>query len=74
MGEADLYFLFRGENNTAGAVLDGFEVVLLQPKSWRTPECQVTGNDHVMLRAGLEGMDVSGVFPSCQNYEIQGNS
>ena len=36
MEEADFYFLFRAENNTAGTVLDGFEVVLLQPQSWRT--------------------------------------
>jgi len=33
MEEAHFLFSFRTENNTAGAVLDGFEVVLLQPKS-----------------------------------------
>ena len=68
MEEAHFLFLFRVGSKTAGAVLDGFEVVLLQPKSWRTADsrkCQVTGCHHVMLRAGLEEMNVSGIFLSC---------
>ena len=53
MGEADFYFLFCGENNTAGAVLDGFEVVLLQLKSWRTADSRVPS--HGKLPRDVEG-------------------
>ena len=75
MGEANFYVLFRGENNTAGAVvLDGFAVVLLQPKSWQTADSRVPSHGKrprdVEGRAGRVGRVgyMSGIFPSCHNF------
>ena len=71
MEEADFYFLFRAENNTAGTVLDGFDVVLLQPQSWRTANSGMPSHGRqprdVEGRAGRDERVGYIIFPSCQN-------
>jgi len=70
MKKAHFLFLFRARNSTAGAVLDGFEVVLLQPKSWQTADSRAPSHGKrprdVEGRAGRD-KHVSGIFPSCLN-------
>lgn len=77
MKKAHFLFLFRARNSTAGAVLDGFEVVLLQPKSWQTADSRVPSHGKrprdVEGRAGRDKR-VRYISIVSELDEIQGNS